>query len=171
MLRPGDTLDVRLHDRVDPGEGPGYDRVLLSPGPGVPGETANLMELIRLCVPSTPVLGVCLGHQALAQAFGGTLVNLRRVYHGISSKVGILPGRPRIFKGIPDVIDAGRYHSWLVAEEGLPPELRVTCRDEGGRVMGVSHRTLDVHGVQFHPESVLTPEGPAILRNFIYGGD
>ncbi|MDR1039941.1 MAG: aminodeoxychorismate/anthranilate synthase component II [Deltaproteobacteria bacterium] len=170
MLRPGDALDVRRHDTVDPREGPGYGRVILSPGPGVPAETVNLMELIASCVPATPVLGVCLGHQALAQWFGARLVNLRRVYHGIRSRVGLSASRPRIFAGLPDVIDAGRYHSWLVAEEGLPPELAVTARDEGGRVMGLSHRTLDMHGVQFHPESVLTPEGPRILENFLYGG-
>jgi anthranilate synthase component 2 len=170
MLRPGDTLKVVRHDRLEPWEGLGYDRIILSPGPGVPSETENLMELIALCAPTRPVLGVCLGHQALAEACGGRLVNLQRVFHGICSRVGILPGAARIFRGLDPVIDAGRYHSWLVAEEGLPPELVVTARDEGGRIMALSHRDWDVHGVQFHPESVLTPAGPRILRNFLYGG-
>ncbi|MDR1036615.1 MAG: aminodeoxychorismate/anthranilate synthase component II [Deltaproteobacteria bacterium] len=169
MLRPGDELEVRRHDLVDPEEGPGYGRVILSPGPGVPAETENLMGIIARCAGATPVLGVCLGHQALAQWFGARLVNLKRVFHGISSRVGLDRDAARIFLGLPEVIDAGRYHSWLVDEEGLPAALRVTARDEGGRVMGVSHRTKDVHGVQFHPESVLTPLGPEILRNFIYG--
>ncbi|MDR1313476.1 MAG: aminodeoxychorismate/anthranilate synthase component II [Deltaproteobacteria bacterium] len=170
MLRPGDELEVRRHDLVEPEEGPGYGRVILSPGPGVPSETENLMELVAACAPGTPTLGVCLGHQALAQWFGARLVNLETVYHGVRSRVGLNARGTRIFSGLPGVIDAGRYHSWLVDEEGLPAELRVTARDEGGRVMGLSHRTLDVHGVQFHPESVLTPEGPKILRNFLYGG-
>ncbi|MDR3153471.1 MAG: aminodeoxychorismate/anthranilate synthase component II [Deltaproteobacteria bacterium] len=170
MLRPGDSLDVRRHDLVAPEEGLGYDRIILSPGPGVPSETGNLMGLISLCAPRRPLLGVCLGHQALAQSFGGELENLSLVYHGIRSRVGLLPGASRIFAGLPGVIDAGRYHSWLVSEAGLPEELEVTARDEGGRVMGISHRTFDCHGVQFHPESVLTPEGPRILRNFLYGG-
>jgi anthranilate synthase component 2 len=169
MLRPGDALDVVRHDRLDPEDGPGYDRVILSPGPGVPTETENLMELIGLCAPVRPVLGVCLGHQALAQSFGGRLVNLDRVFHGIRSRVSLSTEGSRIFAGLPEVIDAGRYHSWAVSEEGLPEELEVTARDEGGLVMGLRHRNLDVHGVQFHPESVLTPEGPSILRNFLYG--
>jgi anthranilate synthase component 2 len=169
MLRPGDELEVRRHDLVDPREGPGYGRVILSPGPGVPSETENLMGIIGSCVGSTAVLGVCLGHQALAQWFGARLVNLSRVFHGICSRVGLDRESTRIFTGLPGVIDAGRYHSWLVDEDGLPDGLAVTARDEGGRVMGLSHRTLDVHGVQFHPESVLTPDGPRILRNFLYG--
>jgi anthranilate synthase component 2 len=160
-------LDVLRHDRVDLGRVGDYDRIVLSPGPGVPEETENLLPLIRRFAPIRPILGVCLGHQALGLCFGARLINLSQVFHGVSSKVK-LTARPRIFKGLPPEIEAGRYHSWLVSESGWPEDLLVTARDGEGRVMGLTHARYDVHGVQFHPESILTPLGPKILSNFLF---
>ncbi|MDR1084682.1 MAG: aminodeoxychorismate/anthranilate synthase component II [Deltaproteobacteria bacterium] len=167
ILRPEDSLEVVRHDRLDLEKIPEFDRIILSPGPGVPSETTNLLPLIRKFAPVKPILGVCLGHQALAQVFGARLINLKTVFHGLKSRVKLL--RPtRLFSGLPGEIEAGRYHSWLVDEKYLPPELTVTARDSDGLIMGLGHKSFDIHGVQFHPESILTPSGPLILRNFLY---
>ncbi|MDR1395402.1 MAG: aminodeoxychorismate/anthranilate synthase component II [Deltaproteobacteria bacterium] len=167
ILRPGSSLTVRRPEELDPEAGSDFDQIILSPGPGVPEETPNLLPLIRRWAPLKPILGVCLGHQALAQVFGAGLINLEQVFHGICSRVR-LTAPDRIFAGLPEEIEAGRYHSWLVSPEGLPPELTVTARDHNGFIMGLAHRRYDVHGVQFHPESILTPLGPRILENFLY---
>jgi anthranilate synthase component 2 len=145
-----------------------FNRLILSPGPGVPGETPNLYLLIDQLAGSIPILGVCLGHQALAQRFGATLINLPQVYHGIQSKISSTAPCP-LFTGLPPVFTAGRYHSWLVADENLPQELVVTARDELGQIMGIKHHSLPIYGVQFHPESILTPYGPQIIGNFLFG--
>ncbi|MDR1109514.1 MAG: aminodeoxychorismate/anthranilate synthase component II [Deltaproteobacteria bacterium] len=166
IVGPMVRLDVVRHDLIDLDAVAGYDRIILSPGPGLPGEMENLATLIRRYASWKPILGVCLGHQAIAQAFGARLLNLERVCHGLKSKVRIV-ARSYLFDGLPAEIDAGRYHSWLVDGNGLPGDLLVTAVDEKGDVMGLSHRSLDVHGVQFHPESILTPAGPRILRNFL----
>ncbi|HXO75358.1 MAG TPA: gamma-glutamyl-gamma-aminobutyrate hydrolase family protein, partial [Puia sp.] len=122
--------------------------------------------LIREYAASKPILGVCLGHQAIGEAFGGKLVNLSTVYHGVATPVKILkPGT--LFEGLPETLEVGRYHSWVVSEENWPDELEVTARDEKNYVMGLRHRNLDVQGVQFHPESVLTPLGEKILANWL----
>ncbi|MDR2350595.1 MAG: aminodeoxychorismate/anthranilate synthase component II [Deltaproteobacteria bacterium] len=169
VLKNGDSVTVVRTDGLVLGEAKNYDKFLLSPGPGVPSETENLMELIAFLSPTKPFLGVCLGHQALAEAFGGKLVNLPEVFHGVKSSIRLAKEAP-VFAGLPETIEAGRYHSWAVSPEDFPESLRVTATDDEGRIMAFSHDALDVHGVQFHPESILTPFGPKILENFLYGG-
>jgi anthranilate synthase component 2 len=163
------TLDVVGCDRLDVEAAGSYDRILLSPGPGVPSETPGLMGLIAAHSHRVPMLGVCLGHQALAEHFGGRLVNLRRVFHGIASEISILKAVGPL-SGLPGSIVGGRYHSWVVEPDSIPSVLEVTAVDGEGRIMAFSHREQDIHGVQFHPESILTPEGPGMLRNFLLGG-
>ena len=143
-----------------------FDKIILSPGPGVPSEAGLLLPLIREYAATKSILGVCLGHQAIGEAFGGKLVNLSTVYHGVATPVKILR-RGDLFEGLPDILEVGRYHSWVISEEGLPDELEVTARDENNYIMALRHTRLDVQGVQFHPESVLTPQGEKILKNWL----
>ncbi|MDR2461428.1 MAG: aminodeoxychorismate/anthranilate synthase component II [Deltaproteobacteria bacterium] len=169
LMRPMDILDVVISDFLVPKRVLGsYDRILLSPGPGVPGETPNLLEIIEECSREVPILGICLGHQAIAQVFGAKLINLKKVFHGIKSTIN-LSNRDRLFAGLPPTIDGGRYHSWVVSQREFPSELEVTATCQDGSIMAFSHKSLDIHGLQFHPESILTPEGPRILENFLYG--
>jgi len=159
-------VEVHRNDRIPLEKVKEYDKIILSPGPGVPSEAGLLLPLIREYASSKSILGVCLGHQAIGEAFGGRLVNLSTVYHGVATPVKVLkPGA--LFEGLPETIEVGRYHSWVVSEEGWPQELEVTARDEKGMVMGLRHKSLDVQGVQFHPESVLTPLGEKILANWL----
>lgn len=172
----GQKVDVRRNDGIALGEVKQYDKILLSPGPGIPQEAGLLLPLIREYAASKSILGVCLGHQAIGEAFGGSLTNLTTVYHGVATPVRVLrpesgvgsaAGSKDLYEGLPDSFSAGRYHSWIVSEEGFPEELEVTARDEQGYIMGLRHRRYDVQGVQFHPESVLTPDGEVILRNWL----
>lgn len=144
-----------------------FDKIILSPGPGIPAEAGLLLPLIREYAPSKSILGVCLGHQAIGEAFGGKLVNLSTVYHGVATPVRIVNGQKGLFKGFPGEFEAGRYHSWIISDEGFPEELEVTARDEKNYIMALQHSKYDVQGVQFHPESILTPEGEHILRNWL----
>jgi anthranilate synthase/aminodeoxychorismate synthase-like glutamine amidotransferase len=141
-------------------------RILISPGPGRPEDAGVSLEMIRILGATTPILGVCLGHQAIGMAYGGIVRRANRPMHGKTSRVA--HNGTSVFAGLPPVIDAGRYHSLIVGEETLPPDLVVTARTEDdGTIMGIRHRTFPVHGVQFHPESVLTPDGKDLLRNFL----
>jgi anthranilate synthase component 2 len=159
-------VEVHRNDRIPLEKVKEYDKIILSPGPGIPSEAGLLLPLIREYAASKSILGVCLGHQAIGEAFGGKLVNLSMVYHGVATPVKILkPGA--LFEGLPETLEVGRYHSWVVSDEGWPEELEVTARDEKGMVMGLRHKQLDVQGVQFHPESVLTPLGEKILANWL----
>jgi anthranilate synthase component 2 len=148
-----------------------YDKIILSPGPGIPVEAGLLLPLIKEYASSKSILGVCLGHQAIGEAFGGKLVNLSTVYHGVATKIKVggqkSEVRSKLFEGLPDEIEAGRYHSWIVSDENFPEELEVTARDENNYIMALQHKQYDVQGVQFHPESVLTPRGEDILRNWL----
>jgi anthranilate synthase component II len=149
-----------------------FDKIILSPGPGIPEEAGLLLPLIKEYAPTKSILGVCLGHQAIGEAFGGTLVNLSEVYHGVATPVRIVSGesavvREGLFAGLPDQFEVGRYHSWVIREEGFPEALEVTARDENNYIMALRHRQFDVQGVQFHPESVLTPLGEQILKNWL----
>jgi anthranilate synthase component II len=170
-----------------------YDKIILSPGPGIPEEAGLLLPLIREYAQSKSILGVCLGHQAIGEAFGGKLVNLSTVYHGVATPIRVLKNQlavhggvaavgseidssmsdrthttgNNLFKGLPEELEVGRYHSWIVSDEGLPKDLQVTARDENEYIMGLRHKKYDVQGVQFHPESVLTPMGEQILRNWL----
>lgn len=148
-------------DDVEP-----FDKIVLSPGPGIPDEAGLLKDIIKRYAPSKSILGVCLGQQAIGEVFGGSLINLRDVYHGVSTKVTItVPDEP-LFNGLDKEIEVGRYHSWVVHPD-LPEDLEATSFDENGQVMSLRHKIYDVKGVQYHPESVLTPHGKLILKNWI----
>ena len=159
-------IDVFRNDRIDLKKIGKYDKIILSPGPGIPSEAGLLLPLIRQYASSKSMLGVCLGHQAIAEAFGATLINLPEVYHGVATKIQITT-HDVLFDGLPREIEVGRYHSWGVSNLGLPNELRVTAVDEQGEVMAFRHDKYDVCGVQFHPESILTPDGKKIMDNFL----
>lgn len=143
-----------------------FDKIILSPGPGVPSESGILLDVIRRYASTKSILGVCLGEQAIAEAFGGTLINLTEVHHGVSSMVDVLE-EDVLFNGLPKKLEVGRYHSWAVEKTTLPECLMITAEDEEGMIMGLSHKMYDVRGVQFHPESVLTPHGERMLKNWL----
>lgn len=149
-----------------------YDKIILSPGPGIPEEAGILIPLIQKYASSKSILGVCLGHQAIAQAFGGTLINLDDVYHGVATPINIQHStfsiQYNIFKDLPEKIQVGRYHSWVVSKENLPNEFKITAVDDNGYIMALQHKIYDVTGVQFHPESILTPDGEIIMQNWIF---
>jgi anthranilate synthase component 2 len=162
-----DTIDVFRNDEISLDAVDKYDKILLSPGPGVPSEAGIILELIRRYSPKKSILGVCLGHQAIGEAFGGKLTNLDKVYHGISTPIEVLTPNDPLYKEIPSKFDAGRYHSWVVSDEKFPSELVITAKDENGMIMGLSHSKYNVRGVQYHPESVLTQHGYQIIENWL----
>ena len=154
-------------DLLEP-ELPGaFDKILISPGPGFPAGNPRLGEVIAQWGLQKSVLGICLGHQAIAEAFGGRLVNLAEVRHGISVAMGILDLDEYLFKGLENPFRGGLYHSWVVSERDLPEELKVTVRSEEGMIMAISHKKYDIRGLQFHPESVMTPGGSIIINNWL----
>ncbi len=163
----GEKVDVHRNDQIALADVAVYDKIILSPGPGIPEEAGLLLPLIKEYAATKSILGVCLGHQAIAEAFGGKLTNLSTVFHGVATPIKINAEKSKILAGLPETIEVGRYHSWIVSDENLPDELEVTARDENGFIMGLQHKILDVQGVQFHPESVLTPDGEIILRNWL----
>lgn len=160
-------VDVFRNDEISLEKVNDYDKIILSPGPGIPSEAGLLLPLIKQYAPSKSILGVCLGHQAIGEAFGGTLTNLSKVYHGIATPINISNNNSQILKGLGNTIEVGRYHSWIISNDNFPAELEVTATDDNGFVMALQHKTYDVQGVQFHPESVLTPDGEKILRNWL----
>jgi anthranilate synthase component 2 len=159
-------LEVHRNDKITLNEIARFDKILLSPGPGIPSESGLLLEIIRQYAPQKPILGVCLGMQAIAEVFGGKLINLPRVYHGIASPIHVVK-QDILFDKLPAVFEAGRYHSWAVSKEGLPDCLELTAEDEQGMIMALRHRSFHVRGVQFHPESVLTPCGEQLIHNWL----
>ncbi len=167
----GEPVSVFRNDEIPLEQVAEYDRIILSPGPGIPEEAGLLLPLIKQYAPTKTILGVCLGHQAIGQAFGAGLVNLDQVYHGIATPVSVEQNRELaandVFTGLPAQLEVGRYHSWVVDDKGFPAELEITARDASGQIMALRHRQFDVQGVQFHPESVLTPDGETILRNWL----
>ena len=164
-------VEVFRNDEIPLEEIKKFDRIILSPGPGIPSEAGLLLPLIKEYASSKSILGVCLGHQAIGQAFGGKLINLSSVFHGVATPVKVksekLKVKSDLFEGLPDQIEVGRYHSWVVSKENFPTDLEITAEDESGMIMGLQHKTYDVQGVQFHPESVLTPRGEDIMRNWL----
>ena len=199
-------VDVHRNDQIPLEKVKEYDKIILSPGPGIPEEAGMLLPLIREYASSKSILGVCLGHQAIGEAFGGKLVNLSTVYHGVATPIRVVNAEPAcpagrwsmvnegndspitthhlptgqagspltihhspkdLFKDLPEELEVGRYHSWILSDEGFPEDLEVTARDANNYIMGLRHKKYDVHGVQFHPESVLTPMGEQILRNWL----
>lgn len=161
-------VDVLRNDKFELEELEKYDKIILSPGPGIPEEAGLLLEVIRTYAGRKPILGVCLGEQAIGQVFGGKLTNLSEVFHGIQTNVKI-KNKDYIFDGLPTEIPVGRYHSWVVDTDGFPEELVITAISPEGQIMALRHRKYDVHGIQFHPESVLTPDGKQIVGNWLKG--
>ncbi|MFC7772280.1 anthranilate synthase component II [Flavobacterium sp. GCM10027622] len=144
-----------------------FDKILLSPGPGIPDEAGLLKEVISTYAPTKSILGVCLGQQAIGEVFGGSLLNLEKVYHGVATKVSITVPDEVLFQGLDNEIEVGRYHSWVVSKVNFPETLEITSVDGNGEIMSLRHKTFDVRGVQYHPESVLTPDGKQILQNWV----
>jgi anthranilate synthase component 2 len=162
-----DPVDVFRNDEIGLDEVKKYDKILLSPGPGIPVEAGICLDLIKMYSPVKSILGVCLGHQAIAEAFGCRLINLDRVYHGIATPIRVLTPGDALYYNIPEIFNVGRYHSWVVSDENFSPDLIITARDENDMIMGLSHTKYDVHGVQYHPESVLTQHGYQIIENWL----
>lgn len=157
---------VKRNDELTLDEVEEYDKIIISPGPGIPEEAGLMPEVLRRYAATKPVLGICLGHQAIGERFGAALRNLPQVYHGIRSTITVT--RPDyIFEGLADKIDVGRYHSWVIDKDTLPEELEVTAMSDDGEIMAVRHRSLDVRGLQFHPESILTPDGLTMINNWL----
>ena len=164
-------VDVYRNDKISLEKIGEYDKIILSPGPGLPVESGLLLPLIKEYASSKSILGVCLGQQAIAETFGGSLINLSTVYHGVATPIQIREERTKsandVFNSLPAEVEVGRYHSWIVSNENFPAELEITAEDENGYIMALRHKTYDVQGVQFHPESVLTPLGEIMMRNWL----
>ena len=160
-------VDVVRNDQFELADLEPYSKIILSPGPGIPSEAGLLLDVIRTYAGKKPILGVCLGHQAIGEVFGGTLENLSDVFHGVATPCHIVSDDP-IFSGIERDITIGRYHSWVVSNENFPDCLEVTAVSDEGQVMALRHKTLNVRGIQFHPESVLTPDGKKMLQNWLF---
>lgn len=164
-------VDVYRNDQLTLEDINRYDKIILSPGPGIPSEAGLLLALIKEYAARKSILGVCLGQQAIGECFGGKLENLPLVYHGISTTVTVLQNGDKplspLFTGLPTKIDVGRYHSWVLSENDFPPELEITARDENNLIMALQHKTYDIQGLQFHPESILTPTGQTIMENWL----
>lgn len=164
----GYGVDVRRNDAISVEEAGKYPRVIISPGPGLPSESGILPEYLRRYADKRSILGICLGEQAIGERFGALLRNLENVYHGVATPVEIVAPDP-VFEGMEDGFEAGRYHSWVVDSADFPDCLEITARDAKGEIMALRHREYDVRGFQFHPESVLTPQGERLLRNWLSG--
>lgn len=162
----GADVTVVRNDKFELKDLEQYDKIVLSPGPGIPSEAGLLLEVILTYAGRKPILGVCLGHQAIGEVFGASLENLKEVYHGVQTE-GTQMGNDYIFDGLPERVMMGRYHSWVVAKDSVPECLEVTAMSDDGEIMAMRHRQYDIHGIQFHPESVLTPEGKTIVGNFL----
>nr|WP_294992925.1 aminodeoxychorismate/anthranilate synthase component II [uncultured Sediminibacterium sp.] len=165
-------VTVKRNDQIALEDVSAFDKIILSPGPGVPTEAGLLLPLIKAYAASKSILGVCLGHQAIGEAFGGKLVNLSTVYHGIATPIQLTNQRQNkynndLFDGFENEFIVGRYHSWVISEDEFPEELEITARDKHNYIMALQHKTFDVQGVQFHPESVLTPDGEKMLQNWL----
>ena len=162
----GAEVEVVRNDKFELAYINSFDKIILSPGPGIPSEAGLLLDVIKTYAGKKPILGVCLGEQAIGEAFGSKLVNLKDVFHGVQTPIDLV-GEDYIFDGLPREIIVGRYHSWIIDNAQLSPELEVTALSKEGQIMAVKHRQFDIHGIQFHPESVLTPNGKAIVSNFL----
>lgn len=165
-----ENVDVKRNDQISLEEIALYEKILISPGPGIPTEAGISIDLIREYGKTKSILGVCLGHQAIAEAYGGSIINLDTVYHGVVGQMKQVLTGDYLLEGIPVDFDAGRYHSWVVEHETLPGELEITVENDEGYIMAIRHRDHDVRGLQFHPESVLTEYGGRIILNWLKAG-
>ena len=163
----GSEVEVRRNDKLAVSDAAAFDKILLSPGPGLPMEAGLMPEIVREYAASKPILGICLGHQCIGEIFGARLENMSDVVHGKGVEIRVTAPDEPLFAGVPQSFVGGRYHSWLVSKQGLPECLRVTAADAKGDIMALSHRSYDVRGLQFHPESVLTDVGERIMRNWL----
>ena len=163
----GAEVTVFRNDQFEMSELEPFSKIILSPGPGIPSEAGLLLDVIRAYAGRKPILGVCLGHQAIGEVFGAKLVNLDDVYHGVATE-GTQFGNDEIFSGLPNRITMGRYHSWVVARDGFPDCLEVTAESDDKQIMALRHREYNIRGIQFHPESVLTPDGRKMLQNWLF---
>lgn len=161
-----EKVEVVKNDKITLEEVEKYDKIILSPGPGIPSEAGMLLPLIKKYAATKPILGVCLGHQAMAEAFGGKLLQLDKVHHGVASEIDAVHDAV-LYKNIELPLQVGRYHSWVVDEEDFPDDLTITSRDKNGIIMSLKHKTYPMVGVQFHPESILTPQGKTLIYNFL----
>lgn len=162
----GAEVTVYRNDKFQMEQLEAFDKIVLSPGPGIPSEAGLLLDVIKAYAGKKPILGVCLGHQAIGESFGGKLTNLSQVYHGVATPSTVTI-KDYIFEGLPEKIEIGRYHSWVVDTDGFPECLEVTSVSEEGYVMSLRHKEYDIRGIQYHPESVLTPDGKTILKNWL----
>lgn len=163
----GTRPEVYRNDEITVEDAGAFDKILLSPGPGVPSDAGISLDLVKRYFTEKSILGVCLGHQAIGEAFGAMLVNLKDVYHGLATEIEVTDNENRLFRELPVSFLAGRYHSWAIDSDNFPSCLKVTCMDRNNIIMAVSHRDYDVHGIQFHPESVLTEHGEKIIANWL----
>ena len=167
----GAAVTVFRNDQFELPQLEAFDKIILSPGPGIPSEAGLLLDVIRTYAGRKPMLGVCLGHQAIGEVFGGKLSNLSDVYHGVATDVTVLDhSATSLFAGLPDRVTIGRYHSWVVSKEGFPDCLEITAESDEGQIMGLRHRDYDIQGIQFNPESVLTPDGRQMIANWLNSG-
>ena len=166
VKRLGANVTVYRNDQFSISQLKVFDKIILSPGPGIPSEAGLLLDVIKSYAGQKPILGVCLGHQAIGEVFGATLTNLSDVYHGVATE-GTQFGIDSIFNGLPRRIVMGRYHSWGVSRDGFPDCLEITAESDDGQIMALRHRNYNIHGIQFHPESVLTPDGETIIKNWL----
>lgn len=162
----GENPDVIRNDKISLDEVEKYDKIIISPGPGIPHEAGLLMKLLERYAATKSILGICLGHQAIGEYFGANLQNLSEVYHGVSTPV-IRIKEDYLFEGLPEEFNVGRYHSWVVDKVGFPDNLEIIVQDKEGMIMGLRHKKYDIRGIQFHPESVLTPNGIKIIENWL----
>ena len=160
-----EQMDIYRNDKISLEEAGQYDKILLSPGPGLPCDAGIILPLIREYASTKDILGVCLGHQAIGEAFGASLINLTEVVHGVASEVKVK--EDILFDGLPETFKIGRYHSWVIDEGTLPAEILVTAKTPDGQIMALRHRDYKVRGIQFHPESILTEHGKQILENWM----
>ncbi|GHN02973.1 aminodeoxychorismate/anthranilate synthase component II [Cytophagales bacterium WSM2-2] len=163
----GHQPDIFRNDKIAVEEVSRYDKILLSPGPGIPDEAGIMKEVIRTYLPSKSILGICLGHQGIAEVFGAELYNIPDVLHGVTSTATVKDVSEKLFQNVPSKFQCTHYHSWAVKPDSIPSDLKVTSTNEDGLVMALSHVKYDVRGVQFHPESVMTPEGPKMIENWL----
>jgi anthranilate synthase component 2 len=163
----GHHPDVFRNDKISVAEVQAYDKILLSPGPGIPDEAGIMKQVIAKYGPTKSILGICLGHQGIAEVYGAKLINIPRVLHGVTSMTSVTDKAEKLFRGISETFQCTHYHSWAVLPETVNGNLRMTATNREGLVMGISHVKFDVKGLQFHPESVMTPEGPKMIANWL----
>ena len=163
----GYAPDVVRNDKISVQDVAQYDKILLSPGPGIPDEAGIMKEVIKTYAPSKSILGICLGHQGIAEVFGATLFNIPKVLHGVTSSVNVVDHEEYLFRGVSSPFQGTHYHSWAVKPETIAGDLKVTATNAEGLVMGIRHHRYDVRGLQFHPESIMTTEGPRMIQNWL----